>query len=219
MKFDLHVHSCYSRDAVNKPETLIRRAKAQGIGIAITDHNTISAYPKLKKLGKKNRVEIICGEEIKVYEEGKFLGELSALFLQDKIRTNEFPEIIDEIKEQDALLIAPHPFDIFRKRFRKLDEIAKKIDALEAFNSRCYLSGFNRKAEAYADAHKICKIAGSDAHFPQEIGKAITEFKCDSTEGVRREIKKHNTRIYGEKSNPIVHFYTFLRKRGILGEE
>jgi len=218
MKFDLHVHSCYSRDSVNRPETLIRRAKALGIGIAVTDHNTIGAYPKLKKLGKKNNVNVICGEEIKVHEEGKFLGELSALFLQEAPKTNEFPGIIDEIKKQDALLYAPHPFDVFRKRFRKLDEIAKKLDAIEAFNSRSYFSGFNKKADAYADARKICKIAGSDAHFPEEIGRAVTVLKCDDIEGMRKEIKKRNTRIYGEKSSPIVHFYTALRTCRILKE-
>ncbi|MBI2529598.1 MAG: PHP domain-containing protein [Candidatus Diapherotrites archaeon] len=218
MKFDLHVHSCYSRDAVNKPETLIRRAKELGINIAITDHNTTAAYPKLKKISKKSGVSVIPGMEMDIYSEGKYLGELSALFLQEAPKANEFPAIVDEIKKQDALLYAPHPFDVFRSGFRELGTVAKKLDALEAFNSRCYFSGFNRKAEAYADAHKICKIAGSDAHFPQEIGKAITEFNCDNLEGVRKAIKKRNTRIYGEKSSPIVHFYTFLRKRKLLKE-
>src|SRR3989344_1278039 len=216
MKFDLHMHSCYSRDAANKPETLVRRAKELGIGIAITDHNTTAAYAQLKKICKKKGVTVIPGMEMDIYEGGKHLGELSALFLQEAPKPNEFPEIIDEIKKQDALLYAPHPFDIFRSGFRELDAIAKKLDAIEAFNSRCYFSGFNKKAEAYADAHKICKIAGSDAHFPQEIGKAITEFNCDNLEGVRKEIKKRNTRIHGEKSNPLVHFYTFLRKRKLL---
>ena len=219
MKFDLHMHSCYSRDAANKPETLVRRAKEQGINIAITDHNTTAAYPKLRKISKKNGVSVIPGIEMDIYAEGKYLGELSALFLQEAPKTNEFPEIIDEIKKQDALLYAPHPFDVFRSGFRKLDAIEKKLDAIEAFNSRCYFKKFNKKADAYADAHKICKIAGSDAHFPQEIGKAITEFNCDSMEGVRKAIKKCNTRIYGEKSSPIVHFYTFLRKRKLIGEE
>ncbi len=219
MKFDLHMHSCYSKDAANKPETLIRRAKKLGINIAITDHNTTAACAQLKKIGKKNGVSVIPGIEMDIYDDGKYLGELSALFIQSEIKHRDFPEIIDEIKKQDALLYAPHPFDVFRSGFKKLDSLAKKLDALEAFNSRCYFSGFNKKAEAYADAHKICKIAGSDAHFPQEIGKAITEFRCDSIEGVRRAIKKRSARIHGEKSNPIVHFYTFLRKRGILGEE
>ena len=46
------------------------------------------------------------------------------------------------------------------------------IDYIEIFNSRCFPSKYNDKTKKYADKHNIKGLAGSDAHFANEIGNA-----------------------------------------------
>jgi len=42
LRFDLHVHSNFSRDGYDSIDSILKRAKEIGLnGIAITDHNTI----------------------------------------------------------------------------------------------------------------------------------------------------------------------------------
>ena len=41
LRFDLHVHTNYSRDGQSTVEEILKAAKAKGLdGVAITDHNT-----------------------------------------------------------------------------------------------------------------------------------------------------------------------------------
>ncbi|MGQ9588312.1 MAG: PHP domain-containing protein, partial [Thermoplasmata archaeon] len=41
MEIDLHIHSACSNDCRSRPEAIVKRALAVGLGaIAVTDHNT-----------------------------------------------------------------------------------------------------------------------------------------------------------------------------------
>ncbi|MEW6295015.1 MAG: PHP domain-containing protein [Candidatus Diapherotrites archaeon] len=222
MKLDLHVHSFYSKDAGNLPKTIIEKALEKKLdGIAVTDHDSVKAWKELNALGRKAGVKVIQGEELKVYEGKKFVGELMGLFLTEKIKKKNYMEAIEEIRAQGGIVVVPHPFDVFRNNFKKLNEAvkAKKVDAIEAFNSRCYFNSFNEKAERFAEKNSLPKIAGSDAHFPEEIGNAFTEVKADSIEDARRLIRKDHTRISGRKSSFAVHLKTRVRKYNIIKPE
>jgi len=222
MKLDLHVHSFYSKDAGNLPKTIIEKALDKKLdGIAITDHNSIKAWKELNALGRKAGIKVIRGEEVKVFEEKKFVGELIGLFLQEKIKSRNYLGAIEEIRAQGGIVVVPHPFDVFRNNFKRLEETvkAKKVDAIEALNSRCYFNSFNEKAEKFAEKNSLPKIAGSDAHFPEEIGAAFTEVKADSIEDTRRLIMKGHTKISGRKSSFAVHFKTRMRKLNLMKPE
>jgi predicted metal-dependent phosphoesterase TrpH len=42
LKIDLHVHTCYSEDALTTPEEVVYYARKKGLdGVAITDHETL----------------------------------------------------------------------------------------------------------------------------------------------------------------------------------
>jgi len=63
---NLHTHSTHS-DGVYTPEELVKVAKAEGYGaLAITDHDTATAYPELKAACEKEGIECIFGVEFSV---------------------------------------------------------------------------------------------------------------------------------------------------------
>jgi predicted metal-dependent phosphoesterase TrpH len=73
----------------------------------------------------------------------------------------------------------------------------KFIDNIEVFNSRCILQIYNQKAVDFASKNNLMSIAGSDAHFLNEIGKGgvITE-----SDDLQETVKKGDFAVFGKKS-------------------
>jgi len=117
-----------------------------------------------------------------------------------------------EIKEQNGIIVIPHPFDALRhSAFHPTDEDAKFIDCIEGFNSRCVFQEYNKKAVEFAMRHRLATTAGSDAHFANEneIGNAgiITE-----AEDIRETLMKNDVRIFGKRSSLVNHVGTKVLK-------
>ncbi|MFH1331915.1 MAG: PHP domain-containing protein [archaeon] len=166
MKFDLHVHTKYSKDSILPLEVLRKITKKQGITPIITDHDTIEGN---MKFGCK-----IIAEEIKTLQ-----GEVVGLFMMEKIPGGlTLQETIDRLKQQDSIFYVPHPFDVHRKS-SSIGEGIKKINphAIEVFNPRTFSKENNLKALRYAEENNILKIVGSDAHTRFEIGKTYLEME------------------------------------------
>ncbi len=219
MRLDLHTHSVHSADSVNRVETIFRAAKSLGMGVAVTDHNSIGAWGEAEKLSRKMRVPWIRGEEVQVFDGEEAVGEYIALFINKEIRPGNYLEVLNEIHAQGGLAIVAHPFDRYRRRFKRLEKVKKKVDGIEAFNSRCYLSSFNKKAEKFAEKNSLPKTAGSDGHLPKEVGRAFTEVNCSSVEEAYNEIKKGRTKIFGRKSSMLIHLYTPLIKNELISDK
>ena len=204
MKYDLHIHTKYSNDGVMEPKKIVKIAKKRGLdGIAITDHNTIKGGLKTKKYETED-FKIIIGSEIKTDR-----GEVIGLFLYKEIKPGPFIEVIEKIREQDGIIVVPHPFDTIRKKcLRPTKRDIKYIDAIEGINSRVIIKRDNKKAIEFGKKNNITLVAGSDAHFYKEIGNAYTKFKGD----LRKAIKKNKTEIYGVRSPIIYPIATFLLK-------
>ena len=196
MKYDLHIHSKYSSDGYCDPRVLVKTAiKKKLSGIAVTDHNTIKGGLKTIKY-QNNDFQVIVGSEINTDR-----GEVIGLFLTEEIKSNTFIDVTEEIKEQNGLVIIPHPFDEIRCNGINLQKKdVKSVDFVEVFNSRCLLQKYNDKAREFAVANNLKFTAGSDAHFANEIGKAgiITP-----EEDLRESFSKGNMTIFGNKSNLI----------------
>lgn len=194
MKYDLHTHTKYSSDGVLEPEKIFKAAKKRGLsGIAITDHNTIKGYLKTKKYETQD-FKVICGSEINTER-----GEVIGLFLSSEIRSHIFQEVLEEIKEQDGIVVLPHPFDDVRRTgiYPEKEDI-KLIDCVEAFNSRCLRQKYNDKAAQFAEENGLTVAAGSDAHFAGEIGKAGIITRQDS---IRDALIKGDLNVFGEKTS------------------
>lgn len=216
MNIDLHVHSCYSGDAITKPETVLKIAKEKGLAVAITDHDTTKAWPLFRELSKELSVDVIFGEEVTAFRGKQVAGHFIGLFMQEEIKSRDYLDVIDEIKSQDALLLVAHPFDYFRTPCKCLNEIVGKIDLVEAFNARSPFNKFNRKAEEFALKNNLPIIAGSDAHTPAEIGYAYTFVRADNLEGARKELVKGNTQIFGKLSGLTPHILTQLARYNLI---
>ncbi len=213
MRFDLHIHSMYSSDGLSKPETIVKTALKVGLeGIAITDHNTTAAWNELEKFCKKSRLLFVKGEEIKVLENGKTVGELIGLFMNKEVKPASRGEVIDSLNSQGAISVIAHPFDIFRHNFKDKQGFAKKVNAVEAFNSRCVLSSFNKKAAEFAEKNNLAVTGGSDAHVPQEIGNAFTECTGATTDDLRKALLKKKTIASGKLSSPLIHRFSTIAK-------
>ncbi len=215
MKIDCHIHSFRSGDAINRPKTIIHLAKKKDVDVAITDHNSIRSWKEMTALGRTGKVKVVLGEEIKVFKGQKCVGEILGLFMNDFVKPGNYLEVIDSLREQDALISVAHPFDFLRHDFSLIKKEFKKVDCIETFNSRSYSDSFNAKAKAFAEFHSIPQTAGSDAHFPEEIGNAFVEIpKADSLEQARKMLKKGKGISQGKKSSLMVHVKTFFAKKG-----
>ena len=189
MKYDLHMHTHYSKCSNLNPEILLKLAKKSGLdGIAVTDHHEIKGALEVKKLNKDKDFEVIIGEEISTN-----YGDVLVYYLSKKIYEINFFEVIDEVRKQGALITIAHPFRttlIHNHKFKlPIEKIKNKIDAIECFNART-LPGDNRKAIDAADKLNIAKTAGSDSHFFFEIGTAYTIFNGNLRTAIRQKATK-----------------------------
>jgi predicted metal-dependent phosphoesterase TrpH len=205
IKLDLHIHSRYSGDSFSEPKDIIKWAKAAGLGgIAVVDHGTIKGGEKTAKENKDEDFIVISGAEIKTEK-----GEVIGYFLNEEISSRDFTEVIDEMRQQDAVISVPHPFDTFRlNRIKNLEEIVSNLDAVEVFNGRCLMNSSNKKALAYSKKHDLAMTAGSDAHHLDEIGTAGVEIRGDM---VRAELLG-NKEFFGKKNPLLIHAKTSLQK-------
>ena len=217
IKLDLHVHTTYSKDSLIHPKDAVKIAMKKGLnGLMICDHNTLKAYRILKKERCKDFI-IIPGMEIETH-----IGEVIALFIEEEITTknNNFFAIIEQIKDNNGLVVIPHPFDFLRSNHLKLsllneNTVKKCIDGIEIINSRIILRRCINKARKYNEKFNLFETGGSDAHLKNEIGNAFTivrDIDDFSLDNVRKSLLKKKSKSAGRLSNPLVHGITVLNK-------
>jgi predicted metal-dependent phosphoesterase TrpH len=201
MKYDLHIHTKYSSDGYLDPKLIVRTARKRGLsGVAITDHNTIKGGLKTKEY-ETDDLHIIVGSEISTDR-----GEVIGLFLKEEIMSNTFQEVTQEIRDQNGIVIIPHPFDEIRGNgIEPKKEDVPVVDCVEVYNSRCLLQKYNHKACEFALENKLKITAGSDAHFENEIGNAgiISNSEINHAEELKKLLLRDNLNIFGNKSSII----------------
>lgn len=162
MKLDLHLHTCYSPDSLNRPGEIIAKSRKLGITPAITDHESTVAHAVFRQRG----FDFIPGFEVKTDA-----GDLIGLYAEEAPEKNAgFAEAVDSIKEQGGLCYLPHMYDRGRSGISDAG-LAGKADVIEVWNGACD-EACNMKADEFAGAHRKAKGAGSDAHLIYEYGRA-----------------------------------------------
>ena len=193
---DLHIHSHFSKDSLASPEGIIRAAKERGIGcIAVADHNTIRGGIETKSLCKEGDIIVIVSSEIATDK-----GDIVGLFLNEDIKSRKCTEVIDEIHAQGGLAVLPHPY----KHREPEDDIARKVDAIEVFNSRIS-RGCNLRASELAKRFGKPSVAGSDAHFCREVGRGRT-IVADGLD-LKRAIMSMDNGIEGEHTSGLIEAF------------
>lgn len=176
MILDLHIHSKYSFDSILHPKDILKIAKKKGLnGIAITDHNTLKGSIEAKNLNQDKDFLVITPAEFATNN-----GDIIGLFLKREIKERDTLKVIEAIQRQGGIAVLPHPY----KGHNLTEDILRKIDVVECFNSRTTKEN-NNKAKALAMQYNKPMIAGSDAHFAFEIGASRIMLKSNN---VRYEI-------------------------------
>jgi hypothetical protein len=166
---DLHAHTCWSADASTTPAELVERAAEEGIErIAVTDHGEIEGALRARAIDP-NRV--IVGEEIRCAGRTELIG----LFLHERIPNGlSVEETAERIRDQGGIVYAPHPWAYAYRPGWHAERSIAVADVVEIFNSRAFWGRWNRLALQHAARERRVMAASSDAHFPQEIGRART---------------------------------------------
>ena len=174
LKADFHLHTKYSinKDCKMSLEEIIARCQKMGINcIAVSDHGTVEGALQMQKIAP---FKVIVAEEILTPQ-----GEIVGMFLKETIPSGiSVEEAVASIKAQGGLVSIPHPFDPLRGLRldkNKLANLAEQLDMIEVFNARGPFLGPVAKAKALALKYNLPSTAGSDAHYPFEIGHTYVE--------------------------------------------
>jgi predicted metal-dependent phosphoesterase TrpH len=188
MNFDLHVHTAYSDDSNMRIGQLLRWCSVQSNldGIAITDHDTIEGYLRIRKLRTEEIPLIIPGIEIS-FTHGHVL--ILNVLEEPKRPMITIEGIVDYAKDQGGLIILAHPY-----RFNGLGDLSESFptDAVEILNPTAS-NEENRLAKLLANSRKLPGVAGSDAHNIDKVGEVLNHIEAsNSIEEVIKSIKNGN---------------------------
>jgi predicted metal-dependent phosphoesterase TrpH len=197
---DMHFHSKYS-DGINKIPAILAHAKKLGIGIAITDHNSVKGAIESSL---QNEVLTIPGVEITSKEGPHILLYFYRLndikdFNEKHLKPNlgksvmyptklSVEDIIKIGKEYNCVISFAHPYSfgatgIYTKKFNddKREEIISKVNTFEVINSENFhLWNLMAGIKAYNLGKSM--IGGSDGHTLYHMGRVVTYSKISGSQ-------------------------------------
>lgn len=197
LKIDLHMHTHYSPDATTTLKQVVQYTKKRGLdGVAITDHNTLLGA---LRLAKSKKLLVIPGMEIETAKGHVLALNLKENFSKPLGRTSTLSELIGQIHEAGGTAVIAHPASVLKSGLGNKVYSEKNLDAVEVVNSAAFpffLSTY--LSRRLAQRLNLPQTAGSDAHHPQEIGKAYTLVDADpNIDNVIEAIRKNKTVPYG----------------------
>ncbi len=213
MRFDLHVHSCFSKDSSANLDDILEYATKNGLdGFAICDHDSIEGgvecVKRAQELGSKQLV--IPGLEVTSSK-----GHILVLGVKELIEPGLSPEAtIEKAHAQGAVVVIPHPFKLTSHGIGYLEGL--EADAVEVLNSRCMTGGPNKKARKVAGSLGFNMVGGSDAHEAQMIGRCYAEIDASerSVEAVLDAIRAGRTSAHGRRTP-----FMFVIKQFFAGQK
>lgn len=210
LKFDLHVHTCYSGDSSITLEDLIIQIKAKRLnGVAVTDHDTVVGAIKIARSFKaisgranSDSLMVIPGIEVTT-KRGHILGINVANLIPHGL---SIEETVEKIHDAGGIAIAAHPQALFKKGIGLNDKIfSYGLDAIEVVNSSVlpFRLSVNR-CRKFAMRYNLPQTAGSDSHMPETIGLAYTliDSYSEGVDNIIESIRKGLTEPLG-KGTPI----------------
>jgi predicted metal-dependent phosphoesterase TrpH len=198
LKIDLHVHTNRS-DSSSSVEKILETARERGLdAIAITDHNTMTAYYYAIRIAPD--LMIIPGLEV-----GTADGHLLILGIETRPpkRLRSAVEVTKYARKNNGVIIIPHPnMPLISVSEKVIRQIAP--DAIETHNSNVpFFNYFTKKNTKLADKLGLPKTGGSDAHNHKSVGDAYTivDTASKTVDSVLDAIKKGKTEPVGMSSS------------------
>ncbi len=159
----------------------------------ITNHNTLNGYKQMVEYRdnheKLKSIKIYPAEEITINTKGHVL----AYGIYETIKPGmNIDETLDEIKKQNAVSCAAHPFAVSNG----IRENAIKCDMIETFNSNNIDHYSNIVAEKFSSDNKMISIAGSDSHVLTTFGRCINSIESENMlDSLLQEMLKRKSKI------------------------
>ena len=207
LKTELHCHNEFSNFHVGKleapydcnitiQEQLEHSYKLGLDSLFVTNHNTLDGYHELleykNNYSKFKDIEVFPAEEISTADGSHII----AYGLTNPINAGlSFGDTLDEIRKQDAVSSAPHPFSLLDA----IREKAKECDLIEVFNSNNVDILANTKATIFAQENNMTGVCGSDSHVLSTLGRCTNLIESENTiddvlhSMKHGKIKIHNT--------------------------
>ena len=189
IKAELHCHNSFSNFHVGKDDApydcditipqQLECAHALGLeAIFVTNHNTLDGYSQILQYkndhAKYKKIQVFQAEEITT-DTG---AHVIAYGIHKEIKAGlSLDQIVDEIRKQDAISCAPHPFSLLDA----LRDEAKQCDMIEVFNSNNVDVISNAKATQFSIQHNKVGVAGSDSHVLSTLGRCVNIIESENT--------------------------------------
>ena len=215
---DMHFHTRFS-DGRNSIKDIVKRARKIGIGIGITDHNSIDGAVELSRykdilnipgieITSKTGTHVLVyfydveslknfyNKDIKPYRGHDVMSSISL----------EMEEIIRRAKAFKSLTIFPHPYcaaytGIFNPTLSKtrINRLLDMIDGIEVINAG-NLNRWNLKSALLGFNLNKAIIGGSDGHTLSHMGKAVSYARCKKKrKNFLDSIKKKHNKVMGKE--------------------
>jgi predicted metal-dependent phosphoesterase TrpH len=216
---DLHFHSRYS-DGADTVADIAQRARELGIGLAITDHNTIDGAVELDGY---DDLLTIPGIEVTSHEGAHILvyfyriEDLKAFYAND-IEPYKGPTVMSSIeleveaiirraRRYNSIVIFPHPYSaaftgICNHSFSdlQLHRLLGMADGVEVINSE-NLKRWNLKSALLGFNLDRAISGGSDGHSIQQMGLAVTYAACGSSRKAFLDaVRRKQAKVVGTES-------------------
>lgn len=193
MRLDLHSHSRCSPDSRLDPVEMVKVATSRGLdGIAITDHNAVAGAERAREYAASVGFLVIRGTEVSTRD-----GHVLAYGVSEALpRDRPSRETVEAVLALGGVPVAAHPYR-FWSGLGEAATIGAPFAAYEVRNARTLRRG-NVRAQSLAASRGRGGIGGSDAHFLDEVGRAVTVVDGASTEAeVLEAIRAGRTRAEG----------------------
>ena len=213
---DMHHHTRYS-DSYTRIKALLRRAKAKGIGVAVTDHNAIKG--SIEAVHAADGTLVIPGIEVGCREGPHFLvyfynlHELAEFYdwhVKPNLNHNPYhnlslgmEQLVEAAGKYNSVIAAAHPcapsyFNLMKRiAMRKINpNVMRDIDAIEVCSGQSFRQ-MNLKAITLAENFKKGVVGGSDGHVLAALGSTVTAAKASTVSGFLKAILKQRNTVVG----------------------
>ncbi len=174
----MHVHTRLSGDNDSDPDKLLARAKVLELdAICITEHHSVEISAQLEPLAVKHGIRLL-----RACEASTDIGHLLLYGMRDDSWNTytgggnfmSASDVIAAARKQGAFIVAAHPFRRGHNTFTLGDRLHRlDVDGVETVNARASAEE-NEKARRVAESRGLAMTGGSDAHRPENVGKAWT---------------------------------------------
>lgn len=216
--FDLHFHTSYT-DGRNGVDFIAARARALGIGIAITDHNDIRGA---LEMARHKDVPFIPGIEVTSREGTHVLVyfydvlDLKAFYrhsIRPYLGANvmsstaiSLEDILETARRFDALTVFPHPFCAVYTGVcnlsvepPRLESLLQSVGGIEVINAE-NLHRWNLRCAGLGRELRKPMTGGSDGHSLYSMGRVVTCAACEPTgRAMLDAVKGRQTMIVGKE--------------------